>query len=534
MKLLWERANNRIWTLLAALIAVPVFVWEIFRRHKALRLILLAILGIGGGIYKVGGAQALMTVLQLVLQLAYGFGFMIFQFVGLFWFISRTKATEIHPGDPKAVTWDSYWGNKHIVQAVQQWNQLLTERGQFAAMGGRSLNGMLLVGPPGTGKTLLAKALAGSGGVAFHGMEGCVEVGTRITTQRGMVRVEDVEIGDLVWTGWDWQRVLDTRERKDRTALRITTRAGYEIVCSHNHPFWAYKYRSDVGPRRNGILRREGKRAAWIDAGELRVGDSVALSFQRPGCSAAPLSLLDAYVLGFYLAEGSITPEYKGRAYTVQFASDNTDLQSIVRRWAEEHGFTFSERPRKISIRRGAVKWMEQWLDPNEKAKTKTIPEVIWQSGAPTVSAFLSGLWDGDGCAEHNYGHLLYHTASRELALGVQVLLGSLGIAATVRSYEAHTTFGDSSMFEVTVSGIWAQKLVEACEFKRILPTEPRSSIRRARLKLAEDGFVWDVIKAIEPTLAVMIDLEVKSTKAFVAGGFVTHNSGFRAMFLGR
>jgi len=125
---LWERANNRIWTLLAALIAVPVFVWEIFRRHKALRLILLAILGIGGGIYKVGGAQALMTVLQLVMQLAYGFGFMIFQFVGLFWFISRTKATEIHPGDPKAITWDSYWGNKHIVQAVQQWNQLLTRR----------------------------------------------------------------------------------------------------------------------------------------------------------------------------------------------------------------------------------------------------------------------------------------------------------------------------------------------------------------------------------------------------------------------
>jgi len=37
MMKLWERANNRIWVLLAALIAVPVFVWEIFRRLRALR-----------------------------------------------------------------------------------------------------------------------------------------------------------------------------------------------------------------------------------------------------------------------------------------------------------------------------------------------------------------------------------------------------------------------------------------------------------------------------------------------------------------
>jgi ATP-dependent Zn protease len=106
------------------------------------------------------------------LRLLFGFFFIMVQFIGMFWFLARTKMVEIRPGDPKSLTFDDYWGQDYIVEEVKQWNSLLTDRGKFKEMGGQSITGLLLYGPPGTGKTLLAKVVAGEGGVAFIWKEG--------------------------------------------------------------------------------------------------------------------------------------------------------------------------------------------------------------------------------------------------------------------------------------------------------------------------------------------------------------------------
>src|SRR3990167_173654 len=164
----------KLWLLLARIFSYPLFFWEFLKRHKTLSRILIilnlivAILFIkmGGGAFGV-----IMVALQFGFQIIFAISFMVIQFGAMFWFISRTKATEIHPGDAKVTTWDEYWGNKQVVKVVKQWQQLLTDKDKFRKMGCKPINGILLAGPPGTGKTLLAKALAGDAGVAFYGME---------------------------------------------------------------------------------------------------------------------------------------------------------------------------------------------------------------------------------------------------------------------------------------------------------------------------------------------------------------------------
>ena len=116
--------------------------------------------------------NAVLSLLQIILQLAFAIVFMIVQFGALFWFMSQTKVEMIRPGDPKSVTFRDYKGQERLVEMVKQWLALLYDRTEFQQMGGKFINGLLLYGPPGTGKTLLAKCMAGEAGVAFISVEG--------------------------------------------------------------------------------------------------------------------------------------------------------------------------------------------------------------------------------------------------------------------------------------------------------------------------------------------------------------------------
>jgi len=116
--------------------------------------------------------NVVVVIVRFVGQLLLAVLFMIVQFGALFWFMSRSKIERIRPEDPKAISFDDYWGQPNLKRLVKQWLGLLSDRDEFVKMGGRYINGLLLYGEPGTGKTMLAKAMAGEAGVAFISIEG--------------------------------------------------------------------------------------------------------------------------------------------------------------------------------------------------------------------------------------------------------------------------------------------------------------------------------------------------------------------------
>nr|PZN51834.1 MAG: ATPase [Chloroflexota bacterium] len=110
--------------------------------------------------------RAVLMILNIALQLVATIAIFLFQFVLLFWFLSRARMYTIMPG-AEGVSFADYRGQPEILEQAKQIVMLLRGVKAFEGAGGEPLNGLLLEGPPGTGKTWLAQAISTEAGVPF-------------------------------------------------------------------------------------------------------------------------------------------------------------------------------------------------------------------------------------------------------------------------------------------------------------------------------------------------------------------------------
>jgi cell division protease FtsH len=108
----------------------------------------------------------LFKVLPFILQLAFAFFFIAFQFIGLFWLLSRGGIDVYYPDDIKT-RFSDVWGQDHVVDRVKENIVFLENPDSIEEKGGYVPGGLLLWGPPGTGKTLMAEAVAGETGKPY-------------------------------------------------------------------------------------------------------------------------------------------------------------------------------------------------------------------------------------------------------------------------------------------------------------------------------------------------------------------------------
>jgi cell division protease FtsH len=105
-------------------------------------------------------------IVTMVATLLFAVVFLVIQFAGLFWFMSRGRTYVVYPGEYD-VGFDDVRGQPEIVDSTKEALRLFQGFKQFRKVGGYPPHGILFEGPPGTGKTLLGKAIAGTAKVPF-------------------------------------------------------------------------------------------------------------------------------------------------------------------------------------------------------------------------------------------------------------------------------------------------------------------------------------------------------------------------------
>jgi cell division protease FtsH len=150
--------------------------WTRFRVARAFKffIVLLALSTFMGRLFNtdpvwlgiVEAPARLVIALPFILQLAFGFFFVIFQFVGLFWFLSR-GGVDVYMPDEIETRFEDVKGQDSVLERVKETMIFLEAPEAIEDKGGYVPGGVLLWGPPGTGKTLMAQAVAGESAKPF-------------------------------------------------------------------------------------------------------------------------------------------------------------------------------------------------------------------------------------------------------------------------------------------------------------------------------------------------------------------------------
>lgn len=85
--------------------------------------------------------------------------------------------------------------------------------------------------------------------VAGRGSGKCVLQGTKIITKTGLKNIEDIKIGEVVYTGWSWQPVLQWFDEGEKEGIEFTTESGKSLTGSLKHRVWGirnWKYLIDL------------------------------------------------------------------------------------------------------------------------------------------------------------------------------------------------------------------------------------------------------------------------------------------------
>jgi stage V sporulation protein R len=154
-------------------------------------------------------------------------------------------------------------------------------------------------------------------------------------------------------------------------------------------------------------------------------------------------------------------------------------------------------------------------FDLRAKAPDKKIPRAILRSPKSVVSAFLRGYFDADAYAGKE--GIKLSSASKELIRTVQIILLNYGILSTQRPQMDGCT-------HLEIAGASAARFLTEIGFG----LERKQSALRAHVEnrrwFRREDFT-DAVASIERGTADVYDITVDEKHAYVANGFVNHNS---------
>ncbi|MCB9638001.1 MAG: Hint domain-containing protein [Myxococcales bacterium] len=265
----------------------------------------------------------------------------------------------------------------------------------------------------------------------------CFVEGTLVTTPRGLVPIESLEIGDSVVTQRGVRSVTQTYVMPPQPLKQVRFRDGRSVTCTHGQAFKVLEPSLDV---------------VWKEAKDLRHGD-VVLGKHYPKDTPSKteqdevLSEKLAYVLGFFLADGWVDRSSRGYDRLAFACTDEAVLHTIADFFEEE----FHHRPNVTPLRENMYALRVSRHQTNQElierfglrekyAENIRVPDAILRASRDVQMAFISGFLDGDGSVHKHRALVVLNSICRRFLEQVQLMLRMHGVFSRLLAYEKNNS----------------------------------------------------------------------------------------------
>ncbi|MBN1872422.1 MAG: DNA gyrase subunit A [Candidatus Omnitrophica bacterium] len=323
----------------------------------------------------------------------------------------------------------------------------------------------------------------------------CFVKDTLVLTDKGLLPIQSVNNGDVVYTQRGTKKVRELYIMPPRPIMRISLEHGVYNDVTESQKF--------------KVLNKDFT-FTWKEAKDLTSDDYIILKASYPTITRKlklkkihplnPSRLNEniAYLLGIFISEGWISKNQSRKdTYKIGIAANS---RSIIGKIAdilmEEFDYlpTIEERPYYVGkpdgardkkctymfrISKGYITkfFIENFNLAGMKAETKSIPMQILLSPQSVIYAFISGLIDGDGSLQNKRAVIQYGSISLKLINQLQIALQHLGIFGT-RYTEYAPRIG-----EINGKKVSGKKTFYSLEFNSV-----NTLILASRLSLADSN----------------------------------------------
>jgi dTDP-4-amino-4,6-dideoxygalactose transaminase len=382
----------------------------------------------------------------------------------------------------------------------------------------------------------------------------CFPAGTPVNVAEGIKAIEDVQVGDEVWThDGNYRRVTEQLGRRySGTLCTIKARMRPALTTTGRHPFW---------------IERDGRRE-WVHARDLKLGDLLLEAVPTEDRAPDPFrwSYETAYatreqcltpdpdlmrLIGYWLAEGSVVKGLKSKSgysenkyfsYRVEFAFHGKeqdyadDVIALMQRYFGVRGCRRTVRNSlgitlAFKTRKG-YEFFGQFFGQffGCGAHTKRLPE--WMAAWPLelTAELVRGYWRGDG-SDSFQGFTLHSTSApmleqmRRILLKANVLCSSWSRPAVKHHPSVVNGLTITSRAALNALSIYGDN---AERFAALVSERYTARSHRQYTHFSADGryACYPVVRndQTEVSDTVVYNIEVEEDHSYHAGGIAVHN----------
>lgn len=256
----------------------------------------------------------------------------------------------------------------------------------------------------------------------------CFVAGTLVQTDKGILPIENVNIGDKVLTHTNaYQKVEKIGHQQTKSIIKMKMMGSPEITTTANHPFYVRKSKRDYSYYIDeyGAKKRHNNKGMsepeWIHAKDITKGYYVGLSINNESKNERELTECECYLIGRYIADGYINENRrKDRKncynHKVIYCVGKSKIDSFKHSVTDYHVCAKEDRTAyKCEII--SQRLVDLCKECGKGAINKTIPQFVMDLPPKLLEKVLDGYMSGDGSFSTNYKAT---TISRTLAYQLQ------------------------------------------------------------------------------------------------------------------